>query len=104
MTETEKNDLKEWSKQMVTIAIAESTKQLTECIYGRAIPDHERNCRHWFAIKVASAVLSIVITFLGIGNIWGFTSLLNAVNASRTSASAAASSAHQDATKATSQP
>jgi hypothetical protein len=96
MTERETNDLKEWARQMVTIAIGESTRQMTECIYGKAIPGHERDCRHWFAIKISAIVLSLVISFLGIGNIWGFTALLNAINSAKASAAGSAAGAHTD--------
>jgi hypothetical protein len=41
-------------------------------------------------------VLSVVISFLGIGNIWGFTALLNAINSAKASATTAASGAHTD--------
>ena len=94
------NDDKEWIRAMIENSHSAAALKTRELIFKEAIPGHESTCRHWFAVKITAGVLAVVITFLGVGNIWGFSALLNAVNNMRTTASTAAAAAQNDAATA----
>ena len=91
------NDDKEWIRSMIREEHSASALATRELIFKEAIPGHEKGCRNWFAIKITVGVLAVVMAFLGVGNIWGLTTLINAVNAARITATASAAGAHSDA-------
>ena len=95
MALTERDEL--WIKDMIEASQNRAALATRKVIFEEAIPGHERNCRHWLTIKVALMCLGGVVTFLGVGNIWGFSALISAVNEVRASTSISAASAHTDA-------